>query len=250
MNSTKNPRPNQDALYQALNIYRDAMRPFILRNLKTVQGLAPEDCFQSEADIDIGNFPHLFRKYWRDAFKQHFDLYRDVRGAVSVITEARNRISHPSEKDITSEYALARLYEIADILGQINAPDEKRDVEDIRDKLLLPIPPIPRLEGKQPRFVRFSVIMPDGQRIERNTINATFVTVIEKLGIERVKACNIERFYTPIVATSKHPKHSQAQSGSYYILTAQNTQDKKNDLRKIADALGVELKVEMPPKTQ
>ncbi len=30
MNSTKNPRPNQNALYQALNIYRDAMRPFIL----------------------------------------------------------------------------------------------------------------------------------------------------------------------------------------------------------------------------
>ena len=79
MNSPK--RPNQDALYQALNIYRDAMRPFILRNLKTVQGLAPEDQFQNEADIDFGDFPHLFRKYWHDAFKQRFDPDRDARSA-------------------------------------------------------------------------------------------------------------------------------------------------------------------------
>ena len=57
MNSPK--RPNQDALYQALNIYRDAIRPFILKNLKAVQDLALEDHFQNEADIDIGNFPYL-----------------------------------------------------------------------------------------------------------------------------------------------------------------------------------------------
>ena len=62
MNSPK--RPNQDALYQALNTYRDAMRSFILRNLKTVQGLAPEDRFQNEADI--GNFPYLNAEFKSD----------------------------------------------------------------------------------------------------------------------------------------------------------------------------------------
>ncbi|RKU06880.1 hypothetical protein C6503_25315 [Candidatus Poribacteria bacterium] len=134
MNSPK--RPNQDALYQALNIYCDAMRPFILRNLKTVHSLSPEDQFQNEADIDFGDFPHLFRKYWHDAFKQRFDPDRDVRSAVGIITEARNNTFHTETEDLTSGYALARLHEIADILGQINVPEQKQKVEAIRDKLL------------------------------------------------------------------------------------------------------------------
>ena len=149
MNSPK--RPNQDALYQALNIYRDAMRPFILRNLKTVQGLAPEDQFQNEADIDFGDFPHLFRKYWHDAFKQRFDPDRDVRSAIGIITEARNQVSHPGTKDIDPSYALSRLHDIADVLGQINAPDQKREVESIRDKLLTSAAPTVDTKPKLPR---------------------------------------------------------------------------------------------------
>ncbi len=128
-------RPNQDALYQALNIYCDAMRPFILRNLKTVQGLSPEDRFQNEADIDFGDFPHLFRKYWHDVFKHRFDPDRDVRSAVGIITEARNNTFHTETEDLALGYALARLHEIADMLGQINAPEQKGEVETIRDRL-------------------------------------------------------------------------------------------------------------------
>ncbi len=149
MNSPK--RPNQDALYQALNIYRDAMRPFILRNLKTVQGLAPEDRFQNEADIDIGDFPHLFRRYWHNTFEQRFDPDRDIRSAVGLITEARNQISHPGIEDIDPSYSLSRLHDIADVLGQINAPDQKREVESIRDKLLTSTAPTVDTKPKLPR---------------------------------------------------------------------------------------------------
>ena len=144
-------RPNQDALYQALNIYRDAMRPFILRNLKTVQGLSPEDRLQNEADIDIGNFPYLFRRYWNDVFVQCFDSDRDVRSAIGIITEARNRIAHSQTEDFAPEYALSRLHEIADILGQINAPEQKQAVETIRDKVLTAIAPTPEVKPKLPR---------------------------------------------------------------------------------------------------
>ena len=144
-------RPNQDALYQALNIYCDAMRPFILRNLKMVQGLSPEDQFQNEADIDFGNFPYLFRKYWHDAFKQRFDPDRDVRSAVGIITEARNNTFHTETEDLTSGYALARLHEIADILGQINAPEQKQKVETIRDKVLTNTTPTVEEKPKLPR---------------------------------------------------------------------------------------------------
>ncbi len=127
MNSSK--RPNQDALYQALNIYRDAMRPFILRTLKQVQGLAPEDRIQNEADIDIGDFPHLFRGYWHNGFERHFDPDRDVRSAIGIITEARNRVSHPGAEDLSLGEVLARLYEIADVLGQINAPNSNKPLK-------------------------------------------------------------------------------------------------------------------------
>ncbi len=127
------------------------MRPFILRNLKTVQDLSPEDRFQNEADVDIGDFPHLFRRYWRDAFEQCFDLDRDVRSAVGVITEARNKVAHPQTEDFASEYALSRLHEIADMLGQINAPEQKREVEAIRDKLLTNAAPSPEAKPTLPR---------------------------------------------------------------------------------------------------
>ena len=150
-------RPNQDALYQALNIYRDAMRPFILRNLKTVQGLAPEDRFQNEADIDIGDFPHLFRRYWHNAFEQRFDPDRDVRSAIGIITEARNQVSHPGTEDIDPSYALSRLHDIADVLGQINAPEQKREVESIRDKLLTRAAPTVDTKPKLPRRKAFDL---------------------------------------------------------------------------------------------
>ena len=149
MNSSK--RPNQDALYQALNIYRDAMRPFILRTLKQGQGLAPEDRIQNEADIDIGDFPHLFRRYWHNGFERHFDPDRDVRSAIGIITEARNRVSHPGAEDLSLGEVLARLYEIADVLGQINAPEQQQAVEAIRDKLLTNATPTVEAKPKLPR---------------------------------------------------------------------------------------------------
>ncbi len=149
MNSSK--RPNQDALYQALNIYRDNMRPFILRNLKTVQGSSLEDRFQNETDIDINDFPHLIRKYWHNAFEQRFDPDRDVRGSIGVIAEARNRVAHPAAKDCELEYALSRLYEIADILGQINAPEQKQEILAIRDTLFSNATPAGEAKPKLPR---------------------------------------------------------------------------------------------------
>ena len=36
-------RPNEDALRQAIDIYRDAMRPFIVRQLRRVRGAKVEE---------------------------------------------------------------------------------------------------------------------------------------------------------------------------------------------------------------
>ena len=73
---------------------------------------------------------------WNEVFEQRFDQDRDIRSAVGIITEARNKTFHPGEKDLIQDYALSRLHEIADLLGQINAPEQRREVEVIRAKLL------------------------------------------------------------------------------------------------------------------
>ena len=78
----------------------------------------------------------MFRRHWNIAFEHRFDPDREVRSAVGVITEARNMVSHPGAEDLPSGYASGRLYEIADMLGKINAAKQKREVEAIREKML------------------------------------------------------------------------------------------------------------------
>ena len=128
-------RPNQHELFKATNIYLDAMRPFIVRNMKRVPSMVAEDRIEDPDDVEIGDFPHLVRKYWRYAFAQHFDPQWDARSRIGLIKEARNRVSHPRTKDISLDYALARLEDIADVLGAINAPDRASEVRAIRNKL-------------------------------------------------------------------------------------------------------------------
>lgn len=155
---TKIDRPNRDALSNALDIYRDAMRPFIVRCLKRVQGMRVEDAISEalkgnsrnqflrnlhrsgnvEYAIDINDFPHLVTWYWYPVFHQAFNYERTVKNLLYMIKEVRNEVVHP-EEDLDAEYARSRLYDIADVLGRINASDEKRAVEDIRDQLLEPV---------------------------------------------------------------------------------------------------------------
>ena len=117
-----------------------------------------------------------------------------------------------------------------------------------------PVPPIHVLPVPDPKpkrsiqWTKLVVTMPDGERIERPLIKDTFVEVIEKLGVEKVAALGISRQKVPLIATSEYPDRYQKQSGSYYILTDTMTVDKKRDLMKIANGLGVELKVEILPK--
>ncbi len=146
-------RPNKDALNKALDIFRDAMRPFIIRNLSRVPGRratdlinyslqsrtnAPRNYNNLEDSIDINDFPLLIRDYWRDVFSSAFAPDRSVQNALWQIKEARNRAAHPSSRDIDPEFTRAHLFHIADMLGKINAPNEKRAVEDIRDRLFRP----------------------------------------------------------------------------------------------------------------
>ena len=148
-------RPNRDALMRAIDIYRDAMRPFIVRQLRRVPGASVEELIGSgladwqagefyqkldkngdiESAIDLNYFPKVFRENWRAAFAQQLDNDPSVQNMLWLIKTARDQIAHPGTQDIDAEYTRARLYDITDLLGRINAPDEKQAIEEIRDNL-------------------------------------------------------------------------------------------------------------------
>ena len=148
-------RPNRDALRQAIDIYRDAMRPFIVRRLKQVQGAKVEELIARglgdrqadefyqqlekhsdiESAIDLNYFPQVFRENWHNAFAQPFNNDLSVQSTLWLIKTARDQIAHPGTQDIDAEYTRTYLYHIADLLGRINAPGEKNTVEAIRDAL-------------------------------------------------------------------------------------------------------------------
>ena len=150
-------RPNRAVLNDALDEYRDAMRPFIVRALKRIRGKTLEDAVYDslspkqasqfktnlrnnggniEAAIDIGDFPKLIIGNWQQVFSQQFRGNMNVRNLLYIITEARNKVSHPSTEDLDTEYVRVVLYHIADMLGKINAPESKTSVEEFRDILL------------------------------------------------------------------------------------------------------------------
>ena len=94
------------------------------------------------------------------------------------------------------------------------------------------------------------VTMPNGQKIAHRVGADTFVEVIEKLGIEKVKDLGAKVRPSPLILTSKSdkPNLSQRKSGRYYIVTHGTAKTKKNILEKIASNLGVRLKVEIVSK--
>ena len=151
-------RPNKHALNKAIDIYRDAMRPFIIRNLRAVRGRRIEETicnslndnqafrFQTnmarnsgnvEAAIDVGDFPHLISRNWRDVFSRQFpNDGQNVQNIAWVIKDARDKAAHPSTEDLDSEFTRSRIYDITDVLGRINAPAQRQEVEEIRARLL------------------------------------------------------------------------------------------------------------------
>ncbi len=92
------------------------------------------------------------------------------------------------------------------------------------------------------------VTMPDGEIINHKVSATTFVEVIEKLGIERVKNLNKEDII-PLISIHKNDKYTQHQSGQYYIMTHNSTKKKKQLLEEIATELRESLKVEIIEKS-
>ena len=140
------PRPNKDALIKVVDIYRDAMRPFLIHHLRQVPGRRVEDAIRQALrdnqinqfdqnlrsgrtvteSIDINDFPELVRAYWREVFSNRFPGDRVIQNRLYEIKTIRDEASHPGASDLDEEKTRAHIYMVADVLGKIGKDDEKR----------------------------------------------------------------------------------------------------------------------------
>ena len=157
--------PNKDCLVKALDIYRDCMRDFIIRAIQS-QGIGVDTMQKSlrinhkhhdKSDernaFDVGHFYRIIERYWKEAFAEEFNGDRSVLNAISQVRPIRNESAHPAyKKDIDRAWALARIYDMSDILGRIGAAAGEVRVQAIWDELSIQdvrlIPSLLRLERK------------------------------------------------------------------------------------------------------
>ena len=148
-------RPNRDALNRAVDIFRDAMRPFIVRHMRGAFGDGAEAEIRSslndtarkafqrlrrrgeeiEGAIDLNTVPYIIDHHWKGVFASAFEYDWSSFNLIRVIVDARNESSHPGGKDLSVRYVESRLADVAEVLGRIGAEDEKRMVEGIQDGL-------------------------------------------------------------------------------------------------------------------
>ena len=148
-------RPNKDALNKVIDIYRDAMRPFLIHHLRQAPGKRVEDVIRqalrgnqvnqfeqnlrngrtAAESIDVNDFPELVSAHWRDVFSGRFPGDRSIRNRLHDIKDIRNELAHPGASDLDEEKTRAHIYMVADVLGKIGRTEEKTAVENIRDGL-------------------------------------------------------------------------------------------------------------------
>ena len=149
-------RPNRKALTDALDIYRDTMRPFIVRCLKRVRGGTVDDHIRAalrddrynqfvenlskgrEIDeaIDITDFYPLVKRYWDDVFAGVLESVKKPWDTLHRIARARNDTAHPGREDLEIQDVSECLTDIAKVLAAINEPAKCREIEKIRSEIL------------------------------------------------------------------------------------------------------------------
>ncbi len=146
-------RPNRDCLREAVDVYRDAMRPFIIRELKKQRGMKPEEVIRQslppakqdqfvkslsqhglESAIDVNDFPAVVQRN-RDAFRTCYDRNPAFLSKLWDVVEGRNLVAHPGDHDLEKEWVRTRLSIIIEALEIVGAV-QKAEVEKIRDRLL------------------------------------------------------------------------------------------------------------------
>ena len=132
----------------------------------------------------------------------------------------------------------------------------KRNITElIDDAKLLEINPEVE-HGTNPNYKKKEKVDPktnirveyQGTTYESPVAAQTFVKVIERIGIARVRALGLTWCKIPLISTTEDKKYSQQPSGRYYIITHSSSQQKQRQLNIIAKELGLDIKVDLIDK--
>lgn len=104
--------------------------------------------------------------------------------------------------------------------------------------------------GSKSAKTRITVKFDDGTIISGAKAADTFAKAIKKLGLQRVIALGMKVNYFPLVSKERSEKYAQTEIDGYLVMTHSSTEDKRDQLLKIAAALKEKLTIEVTPFEQ
>lgn len=111
--------------------------------------------------------------------------------------------------------------------------------EDISPRYISPVSDMPGY----PPGGNLAVTMPNGEKIRHRYAPDTFVEVLEKIGLERVRKLGIMCRYAPLVDTIPNNNVRQRQSGGYYVTVDTHHRYMTKILWRIAATFDIDLVV-------
>lgn len=157
MNDNVIARPNSAAVFTALGVYLDVMRPFVVRNMPVYPGTANACALlrdslplemQGDFDkqlqrhsgdesltIEVTHIPHIVKRNWDLSFARKFDRNRTYITRMEGLAKYRNMVSHPSAADVSIGQAESVFHCVEKITTQIDREDASAQVSLIHQRL-------------------------------------------------------------------------------------------------------------------
>ena len=131
----------------AVDIYREAMRQFIVRVLSDVPGLTPTEAVEQaltgenlisfhralgrggplDEALDVGYFSFIYRE-WKDRFRKYVADDEGLTDRMWLVREIRNRALHKNWSEFTPGVVTARIVDIVEVLERIGEQDGADEV--------------------------------------------------------------------------------------------------------------------------
>ena len=150
-------RPNGAAVFEALGIYLDVMRPFIVQKMPVfkngtasaralIRDSIPIDMRRDfdqhlvnrddvSLAIEVTHIPHIVNKNWKLGFAREFDDEKIYITRMEALAKSRNLVCHPAAEDVSTNQAESALYCVEKITTQIERHDACERVLKVRQRL-------------------------------------------------------------------------------------------------------------------
>ena len=157
MNVNVIARPNSAAVFSALGVYLDVMRPFVVQKMPVFPGTADACALLRDAlpvemqrdfdkrlvqcngdeslTIDVTHIPHIVKKNWQLSFSREFGGHWNYVTKMEKLARIRNLVCHPLAEDVSTNQAESVFHCVEKITTQIDRGDACEQVSWIRQRL-------------------------------------------------------------------------------------------------------------------